>query len=108
MGEPICDFCTASPAPHLFEIKPFVVVAYAADEQGVTGPFPAQAFAGDWAACTACRDLIEADEREALLDRAMETSPIVLLVPPEERPQIRFALLQLHDEFFRGLREEPR
>src|ERR1035438_7108962 len=63
----ICDFCNAPNPVWRFSARPFVV------DYGTM----ASASDADWAACDACRDLILADDRNGLVDRAMVTAPVI-------------------------------
>jgi hypothetical protein len=59
--------------------------------------YPTQA--RDWAACEKCRKAIEADDRQALLERAL-LMPLPRTVPDRYAPQFREQARTLHDEFW--------
>ena len=63
----ICDFCNAPNPVWRFRAEPFVV-----DYGPMVGASDA-----DWAACDACRNLILADDRNGLVDRAMLIAPVI-------------------------------
>ncbi len=63
---PICDFCSAQGPTWRYLVASFV--AY--ELQDVVGES-----LGDWAACEVCHGLIEADQRKALVRRALERMP---------------------------------
>jgi hypothetical protein len=50
-------------------------------------------------ACDKCREAIEADDREALLDRAT-LIPVPRTVPDRYAPRFREAARRLHEEFW--------
>ena len=63
----VCDFCNAPNPVWRFQARPFVV------------DYGAMAGASDtgWAACDTCRDLILANDRNGLVDRAMLIAPAI-------------------------------
>ena len=63
----ICDFCNAPNPVWRFRARPFLI-----DYGPITGESDA-----DWAACKACREMILADDRNGLVDRAMLTAPAI-------------------------------
>ena len=75
----ICDFCNAPNPVWRFRAEPFVVDY---------GPM-AGASDADWAACDACRDLILADDRSGLVDRAMLIAPIIPDLAESEVRELR-------------------
>ena len=62
----ICDFCNAPNPVWRFRARPFLI-----DYGPITGESDA-----DWAACNACREMIVADDRNGLVDRAMLMAPL--------------------------------
>jgi hypothetical protein len=52
-----------------------------------------------WAACEKCRAAIEADDREALLERAL-LMPVPRTVPDRYAPRFREQARELHEEFW--------
>ena len=75
----ICDFCNAPNPVWRFRAEPFVVDY---------GPM-AGASDADWAACDACRDLILADDRSGLVDRAMLIAPVIPDLAESEVRELR-------------------
>jgi len=63
----VCDFCNAPNPVWRFQARPFVV-----DYGSLAGASDA-----GWAACDACRDMILADDRNGLVDRAMLIAPAI-------------------------------
>jgi len=63
----VCDFCNAPNPVWRFQARPFLV------------DYGAMAGASDagWAACDACRDMILANDRNGLVDRAMLIAPAI-------------------------------
>ncbi len=53
----------------------------------------------EWRACAKCHVAIEADDREALLDRA-NLIPVPRTLPDRYAPHFRQRARQLHDEFW--------
>lgn len=89
--EPICDFCSSKEVTWSYNAEDFSV------------PEAEWGSRGGWAACDTCHDLIEADQREALLLRSVETFFIRhedLPDNPENRQILRSNLEDLHGRFF--------
>jgi hypothetical protein len=99
MQEPRCDFCSTPNAGWTFPARDF--------ESSVIPIRPTETVslrsAGGWAACTRCKELIEAGDRNGLADRAARLNPSVKKAPLRE---VREALRQLHDDFWAN-REGP-
>ena len=56
-------------------------------------------FAGAWSACDSCHELLERDDRDALLQRSVVTAPAPLAELPQD---LRKALIgPIHREFFK-------
>jgi hypothetical protein len=92
-----CDFCS----------RPGVAVSYDAvdfDTGNKERDGASHVSRGGWAACQECADLIEADDREALADRSMESYGELRSNTPEHRARVRQALRDVHDEFYRHRR----
>jgi len=87
----VCDFCSAPDVTWQYPARSFV--AYAVN--GVVGQS-----VGDWAACRVCHELIEAGDRQGLLERSLQT---LLEKNPEmlpEEAELRDQLAQIHGMFF--------
>lgn len=84
---PVCDFCSD---PHITR-----------DYVCKTFEFPNRMLGwgstGDWAACTECAALIDAEKWEELLERSMVQYGNEL--PPEHKSSIRCVVGQLHQLF---------
>ena len=75
----ICDFCNAPNPVWRFSARPFVV------DYGTM----ASASDADWAACDACRNMILADDRNGLVDRAMLIAPVIPGLPASDARELR-------------------
>lgn len=93
--EPVCDFCTRTPAPWTYPARS---VAMPAD----LGPYRVHVSVTDWAACEECAALIEADDRVTLATR------IELQCPPEHEAFVRHHLLEMHTLQFWNVRDGAR
>lgn len=83
----ICDFCTFPLVSWRFEAAPFGLDyghAIATSDCG-------------WAACEECADLILADDRDGLVERALRISPGIPGAPEDE---VRELQRWAHDLFF--------
>lgn len=85
----ICDFCSEPDVAWCYPAQSFLAYAIA----GVVGQSM-----GDWAACTTCHALIEADDRTGLSERSLRT----LL---EKNPEMRAAASDLREQIaeFHGM-----
>jgi hypothetical protein len=61
----------------------------------------------DWSACEKCHAAIQADDREALLDRA-SLIPVPRTVPDRYAPRFLAQARRLHFEFWETRTEAPR
>jgi hypothetical protein len=75
----ICDFCNAPNPVWRFRARPFLI-----DYGPITGESDA-----DWAACNACREMILADDRNGLVDRAMLMAPAIPDLPEADVRELR-------------------
>jgi hypothetical protein len=75
----ICDFCNAPNPVWRFSARPFVV------DYGTMS----SASDADWAACDACRNMILADDRNGLVDRAMLIAPVIPGLPESDARELR-------------------
>jgi len=75
----ICDFCNAPNPVWRFRARPFLI-----DYGPITGESDA-----DWAACNACREMIVADDRNGLVDRAMLMAPAIPDLPEADVRELR-------------------
>ena len=80
----ICDFCSSNKVITAFHAKDVELIP------GVLGSL------GEWAACLVCRDLILAEDWNALLERSVDTFKSDMPMPVEF---IREALSDLHKKF---------
>ena len=78
----ICDFCSEPHVAWRYPVQSFI--AYA--EAGIV-----RRSIGDWAACSMCHRLLEADDRYGLLERSIQ----MLL---EKNPEMREAEAELRDQ----------
>ncbi len=92
MKDIICDFCSSPMIEFAYPAYDFVV-----DEAGYKS-------CGSWAACRECSDLIEADNRKALLVRSIITAAIGEPIPGDPFYDVT---KKLHDAFF-AHRKGPR
>jgi heterodisulfide reductase subunit C len=86
-----CDFCSAPCPTWRYPARSFI--AYRASNL-------AGESVGDWAACDACHELIEADDRQHLAERSLNE---LILKHPEARAAAEILLqdlAQLHRQFF--------
>jgi hypothetical protein len=75
----VCDFCNAPNPVWRFQARPFVV-----DYGSLAGASDAA-----WAACDACRDIILANDRNGLVDRAMQIAPAIPDLAESDVRQLR-------------------
>lgn len=71
----ICDFCTLAPASWSYPCRTFQVQYSDAVKTVFTS-------VGDWGACDACKELIEADEPPKLFARVMVGNVVKGICPP--------------------------
>jgi hypothetical protein len=62
-----------------------------------------RAGSSDWLACDKCHAAIEADDREALLDRVM-LAPVPRTLPDRYAPRFRAQARELHERFWAAKR----
>jgi hypothetical protein len=88
VGPPICDFCSLSEVAWAYPAVDFVI------------PGAQWGSRGHWAACEACHDLIEANDREGLVMRSVDR--FMEIYPEENVPRsfIEHGIRVLHDGFF--------
>lgn len=94
MEGPLCDFCSDSEPSRTFHSRAFE-------------PAPGQYVTADWLACWRCAQLVEAGDRDGLLERALRTFKKHhpnLPFPPEELA--RESVQRLHAGFWEGLKQE--
>lgn len=88
-----CDFCSRTLANWRYPASDFVVP--------VTGSLGGGSL-GDWAACHACRELIEAGDREGLAERSIRT---LIEIHPEVaglRRELKEQIAGLQARFFQA------
>ncbi len=93
---PVCDFCSQTPVTWQYPSEPAIVqdrnVAFeSADDL--------------WAACDTCHDLIEADKRLALFDRAVGS--FGNRYGSADGVDVNALLASLHSEFWAGRNGRP-
>lgn len=91
MSTSICDFCSDPRVACRYPAQTFVAYSVA----GIVGQS-----VGDWAACSACRVLIEAGDRSALVERSLSR---LLKKHPDmqaDEAELRNELALLHEMFF--------
>jgi hypothetical protein len=90
-GPAICDFCGSETVVRRYHTEDFTAL--------VTGPIVHES-CGDWAACGNCSLLIDAEDREGLCQRSLESiihqDPSVVLAGPK----VVGYLQQMQGEFF--------
>ena len=94
MSNHICDFCSEPKVAWRYPAQSFLAYVVA----GVVGQS-----VGDWAACRICHGLIEAGDRDGLLDRSLRT---LLDKNPDMRPaetELREQIAHFHQMFFVNL-----
>jgi hypothetical protein len=89
---PVCDFCSSKNPAYAYPAHTFAIVP---------GEGPIAASVAEWAACKACHDLIEKDDRGALAERAI----VLCGFPPI--PAFTCAMHELHDVFFAVRNGDP-
>lgn len=100
-----CDFCGGARASWAFRARPIRTSRMLVDEtNGQPFVFDFVDTTGVWAACSACRRLINNGERDKLLRRAVTPCDVVLAerVPSQAVAYVR----ELQDDFWRS-REGP-
>lgn len=90
MASAVCDFCSSPGASHTFDVPDFGIST-------LPGNYGAGRSTGGWAACDACADLIRANKRKALVDRAISN----MAFPKFSRQMIESLL----DKFWAGMDE---
>ncbi len=75
----ICDFCNAPNPVWRFRARPFLIDY---------GPIAGESDA-DLAACNGCREMILADDRNGLVDRAMLMAPAIPDLPEADVRELR-------------------
>lgn len=90
----LCDFCGSSDPAFVFEAEDFNQQVKPLDEDDHREIH----FEGAWNACTDCKELIEEQKSEELLDRSLKQYS----VPTTSKVyhKIRDRIQSLHDEFF--------
>lgn len=97
-GMEVCDFCTCTP----------VVVGYPCGLVMFETPDGIHASDTPWAACELCQPLIEADDRDALVQRALGGFTAEFGEAPEALCAVaRVMLRDAHDQFFANRQGEP-
>lgn len=88
---PTCDFCTADYPTWLYPCEPFTVAVIA------NGQTHAQDSGDDgWAACDPCAALVDAGDRDGLMDRLLAQSP----PDPRDLALVRATLAVFQGNFF--------
>lgn len=90
----VCDFCSQPSPAWRYPCATFDSFVVETDTQTVTGT-PV----GDWLACEPCHDLIERDDRVALVDRAVATPKTFSGIEVPEDIARTFTR-ELHEGFF--------
>lgn len=130
-GEEVCDFCNAllrdSPqvwthftVPHEFG-RVLAPEPMLPDDAIITTPMPEGVGSvtthymdedGEWAACMACHSLIEADSRDALLERSVKGAMRALIreygpIPTDAQKILRSGINATHRSFFAHRTDRP-
>lgn len=82
-GMEVCDFCSQKPVVWSYHVFPIPVTL---------GP---AATNDDWAACARCKELVDNDQRQSLLDRS-----ISFVATGSGKSGLRQALGHVHGQFF--------
>lgn len=88
-----CDFCS----------RPGVAVSYDAtdfDTGHKERDGSHHVSRGGWAACQACSDMVEANDRDGLVNRSMEAYGELQSDAPKHHEVVEAALRKVHDDFF--------
>lgn len=98
----MCDFCgdtLGEIEPYSYPCKPFMYGI-------IVSGMPDGGSKGDWAACMACHELIEADDQEGLIERSLEVEHRIY---PDRRPErhISYALVKQIQKGFFANRDGP-
>ncbi|MEV7282575.1 hypothetical protein [Streptomyces sp. NPDC093111] len=81
-----CDFCTMPTARWLYIPQVRALAALMTDE-GVVVPLPND---GRWKACDLCSDLVDTDDMERLIARALTTMRTLGVPLPDGGPDLEF------------------
>ncbi len=94
--QPICDLCSEPAVRWSYPARDFI-------ETGVISPSRVLLIgsSGGWAACDECHQLIEADDRAALLKRSVENFVAFYGVRP---PTLADDIRRIHEQFFANRR----
>lgn len=99
-----CDFCSSPDVKWAYKAEPFAGMVLGVDRDG---DIMSRHFSSDdgWAACDACHQLIEAGDRDGLIDRCLYQShnPDVAAMMhelPTKHSQIRQMLETFHAAFW--------
>lgn len=84
----ICDFCSRIPVVAAYLCRDFVL------------PHTPIGSKGAWAACAACADLIDRDQREALTARSFEHAFGLETLSREDQDWYLATMRKLHELFF--------
>lgn len=90
---PKCDFCSAPFPAWVHPSADFIMAEGWASADGA------------WAACDTCHELIEAEDRRALAERAFRTVPGG--VPRAARNEVRTKIQRMHQGFWKGRNGVP-
>jgi len=90
MASAVCDFCSSPGATHYFDVPDFNIGQ-------LPNNYGAGRSTGGWMACDACDELVRADKREALTDRAVNN----MAFPKFSRGAVK----ELLAKFWRGMDE---
>lgn len=90
----VCDFCSSPDVVWSYPAHDFGLATANATTGEVIPEVPIIASGGNWAACACCGKLIEANDRGALMERAITT----LGFPPI--PELQIGMREIHDAFF--------
>jgi len=92
--DPICDFCSSSEVRWLYPAQSFSgTLIGIGDHEVKTQEFNS---IGGWAACNVCHDLIELQDIEGLITRALELHS----VPRSQMNTLRSAMRDYHSTFW--------
>lgn len=99
--ELVCDFCSLPEISWSYPVTEFE------QRMEVDGKVFDNVYLGDWAACDKCHDLIEAGDKEGLLDRCfLSEHSVYKKCSAEENVEYRKKVTVLHEEFF-AMRSGP-
>ena len=94
---PVCDFCSAPSPPHRIGAYDFIMAHFCSPQLGSRG---------QWAACNTCKELIDGNRWEQLIDRATAVFAKKYAVPRSLRPGLRRTIASTYMRLRENLKNE--